>query len=165
VYILAILFNSCTTGEQPVTTNSLQETYTSQIGIREATDNNDGIEVEQYLASCKLKKGFSWCAAFVNWCFNKSGINTGIKSPACSPSWFADSSKVVYRKEWTKMDYKSKPGHVFGLYFPSKKRIAHVGFIDYEDKNNFYTVEGNIKNGVYRNIRPKKSIYIISSYQ
>jgi hypothetical protein len=53
----------------------------------------------------------------------------------------------------------------------NKRRIAHVGFIDSEDKNNYYTVEGNTNeagsregDGVYRKIRSKKSVYIISDY-
>ena len=39
----------------------------SQIGVKEAKGNNDGIEVEAYLAVAGLKKGEPWCAAFLNW--------------------------------------------------------------------------------------------------
>jgi uncharacterized protein (TIGR02594 family) len=59
----------------------------SQIGIQELTNNNDGIDVEKYLQSCGLKKGQPWCAAFVNWTLEESGIE-GVKvNPAYSLNW------------------------------------------------------------------------------
>lgn len=36
-----------------------------------------------------------------------------------------------------------KPGDVFGIYFTSKNRIAHVGFIDEVKANHYVTLEGN----------------------
>ena len=131
---------------------------------------NDGLEVEGYLRTCGLGKGHAWCAAFVNWVHMKAGVETGIKSPAWSPSWFADASRITYKRSWNK-EIEPKPGQVFGLYFSSLKRVAHVGFIDSFDKKNLYTVEGNTNaagsregDGVYRKIRPKSTIYIIADY-
>jgi hypothetical protein len=67
--------------------------------------------------------------------------------------------------------FESKPGQVFGLYFESKKRVAHVGLIVSETKFSYITIEGNTDtdgsregDGVYRKIRNKRSIYIISDY-
>ena len=151
--------------------DSLRISFTNEVGIRELTGNNDGERVEAYLSTCNLGKGYAWCAAFVNWNFIKAGIETGVKSTAWSPSWFADTSKVVYTKNWTRDIFKVKAGQVFGLYFYSKRRVAHVGFIEYEDVQNYYTVEGNTNkagsregDGVYRRVRPKNTIYIISDY-
>ncbi len=149
--------------------DTLQSVYLSQVGVRETTGNNDGTEVEAYLKSTGLGKGYAWCASFVTWCHIESDIEA-VKS-AWSPAWFADTSKIVYRKSWINTNYTSQPGQVFGLYFNSKKRVAHVGFIYYEDSDNYYTIEGNTNtagsregDGVYKKIRPKKSIYIISDY-
>lgn len=159
-----VLFNYV--GSQPVRTE-LQELYTSQIGVREATGNNDGKEVKMYLNSVGLDEGYPWCAAFVSWCHLELIIPSPVS--AWSPSWFGQN--VIYKKDWRKPQFTAKPGMVFGLYYASKKRVAHVGFIDYEDKNNYYTVEGNTNkagsregDGVYRKIRPKNTVYIVADY-
>lgn len=62
-------------------------------------------------------------------------------------------------------------GDVFGIYFPEKKRIAHVGFIDSWDGTWLITVEGNTNisgnpegDGVYRKRRPIRSIYRVARY-
>jgi hypothetical protein len=62
-------------------------------------------------------------------------------------------------------------GDVFGLYFPEKKRIAHVGFIDKWDGNWLVSVEGNTNvsgsregDGVYRKRRLTRSIYKVARY-
>ena len=64
-----------------------------------------------------------------------------------------------------------RAGDVFGIYFPEKKRIAHVGFIDQWDENWLITVEGNTNSsgdregdGVYRKRRPIRSIYRVARY-
>ncbi len=166
MFLCLNLFVLRTHGIEPLR-DSLQKCYTSQVGTREATNNNDGVRVENYLSVSGLGKGNPWCASFVAWNFKQ----VGIKAPnsAYSPDWFR--TNIVYKKSWQKTDYKSKKGQVFGLWYESKKRIAHVGFIDSEDKNNYYTVEGNTNeagsregDGVYRKIRSKKSVYIISDY-
>jgi len=133
--------------------------------VREATGKNDGEQVEKYLSSTGLGKGNAWCAAFVNWTLKKCGIKT-INS-AWSPSWFP-ASKVVYENG------KGSPqtGDVFGIYFSSKKRIAHVGFIDKWGDDYVITVEGNTNNagsregdGVYKKRRLKRQIYKVSRWR
>lgn len=135
--------------------------------MRELTGRNDGVEVESYLKTCGLQKGQPWCAAFVAW----SHIQAGIKAPTSgySPDWF--QNHVVYQRDWRKEYPKAEPGMVFGLYFQNMGRVAHVGFIDKEDQNSYYTVEGNTNqagsregDGVYAKKRMKNSIYIISKY-
>ena len=60
---------------------------------------------------------------------------------------------------------------VFGIYFPEKKRIAHVGFVDAWDGTWLTTVEGNTNvlgsregDGVYRKRRLVSSIYKVARY-
>ena len=62
-------------------------------------------------------------------------------------------------------------GDIFGLYFPEKKRIAHVGFVDQWDGTWMVTVEGNTNNsgnregdGVYRKRRLVRSIYKVARH-
>lgn len=151
------------------------KTYLAEIGVREATGHNDGTRVEQYFASCKMPKGNAWCAAFVNWTFIQSDSSACItlpKSPAWSPSWFPDK-RVIYSRN-TKpetINPKPEPGDVFGLYFESKKRIAHVGFIHEWGTDWVITVEGNTNeagsregDGVYKKRRPTRTIYKVSRW-
>lgn len=141
--------------------------YTKYIGVREKTGNNDGTEVEHFLKMVGLAKGNPWCAAYVYTCFIEAGINNVPKS-GYSPNWFPDKNTV----------YKSGKGEplqadVFGIYFSSKGRIAHVGFIDEWKKDNAYclTVEGNTNeagsregDGVYRKRRLKRQIHQVSRW-
>ncbi|SKB64206.1 CHAP domain-containing protein [Daejeonella lutea] len=62
-------------------------------------------------------------------------------------------------------------GDVFGLYFPEKGRIAHVGFVDEWKDGWVITVEGNTNvlgsrdgDGVYRKRRLVRSIYKVARY-
>jgi len=62
-------------------------------------------------------------------------------------------------------------GDVFGLYFPEKNRIAHVGFIDQWDGTWMVSVEGNTNvaggregDGVYRKRRLVRSVYKVARY-
>jgi hypothetical protein len=133
--------------------------YTAEIGVREATGHNDGEPVEKYLASTGLGKGYAWCAAFVNWVYQQNGIE-GPKTPAWSPSWFPNSKKYDSQKQIP------QPGDLFGIYFRSKGRIAHVGFIDKWQGTTVLTVEGNTNeagsregDGVYRKRRLARQIY------
>jgi hypothetical protein len=166
VFIWSFLLLVCNVGGQPIR-QTIQKVYSAEIGVREQTGNNDGQRVEMYLATTGLGKGYPWCAAFVTWTM----IQAKVKTPhsAYSPDWFI--SNVIYKQTWQKTYPEAKPGMVFGLYFASKKRIAHVGFIDGEDHNNYYTVEGNTNeagsregDGVYRKIRPKNTVYVIADY-
>jgi hypothetical protein len=141
--------------------------YMAELGTREATGRNDGQRVEQYLASCNLPKGNAWCAAFVSWTYQQAGVNA--MSSAWSPSWF--QRNVIYSTTST-TNQTPQPADVFGIYFASKKRIAHVGFIDqWGTGPHCITVEGNTNeagsregDGVYRKRRLKSQIYQVSRW-
>jgi hypothetical protein len=156
---------------QVPTIDNVIQTYRAEIGVRELTGNNDGDRVETYLKSTDLGKGYAWCAAFVNYAFSINGIKT-VDKPAWSPSWFS-SEHLIYKRDF-KLIKPPAVGDIFGIYFKSKKRIAHVGFIDEAWNNNskyITTVEGNTNgtgdregDGVYRKRRLKRQIYAVSSH-
>lgn len=135
----------------------LRTVYLSEIGVREATGNNDGPRIEEYLRYCGLGPSHAWCAAFVSWCFGQAG-HTQPRSP-WSPSLLPDS-KLVWRQGDRKPTtgasadgevrgmHASTPampmqGDVFGIYYTNLERIGHVGFIDTWDGDWCITVEGN----------------------
>lgn len=135
--------------------------------MREATGKNDGEDVEKYLKSVNLGKGYAWCAAFVHWCLEQASIKNTVT--AWSPSAF-NSKNVVYANGTWKKDLKE--GDVFTIYYLRLKRIGHTGFVDGRDGKYIITVEGNTNDelsregdGVYRKRRPLSTIYNISRWE
>jgi len=132
---------------------------TSQLGIREATSNNDGIRVEEYLAYTGNKRGEPWCASFVSWVFGQAGF----KQPktAWSPALFPKNKQVCLPKQ----------AGIFGIYFPKLKRVGHCGLISKTYKNWIYTIEGNTNpggsregDGVYQRIRHQRNISVYADW-
>lgn len=125
-----------------------------ELGVREATGKNDGTRVEAFLAAVKLRKGNPWCAAFVSWVFKQAAF------PKPRTGWSPDLFPA------SRLLKKPAPGAVFGIYFPELKRIAHCGFVEKQQGNWVYTLEGNTNvagsregDGIYRKMRQLKTIY------
>lgn len=167
--IFIACFFACCSFVHSALIDDVVSVYSSQIGIREKSGKNDGEMVEKYLKSVGLPAGNPWCAAFVYWTFQTAGVK-GMPRSGYSPVWF--QKKVIYQRN----GLRNKPpdrGDVFGIWFASKNRIAHVGFIDAWDDGTAYvvTVEGNTNeagsregDGVYRKRRLKNQIYKVSRW-
>lgn len=163
-----VLLTGFTDGRDLSPRENVRRVYSREIGTREETGRNDGKDVEKYLRYVGLGKGYAWCAAFVSWSLGEAGI----KNPksAWSPAMFPAGS-VVWKRTW-KVSGTPSTGDVFGIYFASLKRIAHVGFIDTWGEGDYaITVEGNTNDagsregdGVYRKRRLKRQIYAVSSF-
>jgi len=167
--IIGLLFINVFAGAaQPGNTRaSVQHTYAHEVGIRELTGNNDGMQVQVYLKYVGLQKGNPWCAAFVCWVLGQNNISNP-KSGYC-PTLFSGQNEVW--KRTLKNNFSPLPGDVFGIYFPEKKRIAHVGFVDTWTSKTVNTVEGNTNDagsregdGVYRKIRLTRQIYAVTRF-
>ena len=147
----------------------------TQVGVKEATGKNDGVEVEAYLASTGLGKGHPWCAAFCHYAYR--GCDT-ILTPkhlfARAAHWNRPENRVwqrggwKYEREWTRI---SQDGDLFGLFYNNLNRVGHVGFIHNEDEKYLLTVEGNTGSGgeregdgVYLRTRLKSSVYCVSRW-
>jgi len=117
----------------------VHDIYTAEIGVKEFTGHNDGTRVEQFLASCHLRKGDPWCAALVCWSFKQAGVVTVISG--YSPVWFP-SKKVIYTRGKGKTPQMADVG---GIYFPKMKRIAHTFFIDKWEYGSSFTVMAAVK--------------------
>lgn len=173
VYILGIwlwMGNAAVLSEQK-NNGFLPFIYRAELGVREATGKNDGERVEAYLRYVGLKKGQPWCAAFVCWSLGKANIDN--PRSGWSPTVMA-RAPVVWKKQRGLVPDKRErilPGDVFGVYFPDKGRIAHVGFIDEWVEPWAVTVEGNTNvggsregDGVYRRRRLCASLHSIVRY-
>ena len=156
----------------------VQRIYTAEIGVRERTGKNDGWRVEECLRYVNLKKGDPWCAAFVCWVFGKAGIEN--PRTGWSPGLFPKSrvcwrrmgmGSVKYAVQKSKPAYTPQQGDVFGIWFPDKQRIAHVGLIDRWEDTWVTTVEGNTNeagsregDGVYQKRRLTRSVWKVARW-
>lgn len=130
-----------------------------ELGLREKTGRNDGERIAEFLITVGLKNPEPWCAAFISWVFAKAGFDQP------RSGWSPDLFPV------SRLARSALPGNVIGIYFPEKKRIAHVGLIEKEDGDWLISLEGNTNlsgsregDGVYRKRRHRKSIDKISDW-
>ena len=171
-FLFATLINIPARGVFGQNPDSLRAIYTSFIGVRERTNHNDGTEVEMFLSHVGLSKGAPWCAAFVSYCLHKAGYTHAPRS-AWSPDYFPKHRRIY--DSGIKSDTQHLPftvGDVFGIWYSNLGRIAHVGFIDKAESNDFVvTVEGNTNDngsregiGVFRKLRPRRTIKYVARY-
>jgi hypothetical protein len=153
----------------PVKREKIKHTCESQLGVRELTGNNDGVMVETYLRSVKRRKGDAWCAAFVSWVYQQCEIEN--PRSGWSPDWFP-KGKTIRRLSNPVINLSApQMGDVYGIYFNSHKRIAHVGIIIEWSEKYAITIEGNTNeagsregDGVYKKKRLKRQVYEVSSW-
>lgn len=136
----------------------------AEIGVREATGNNDGKRVEEYLRYTALGKGHAWCAAFISWCYGQAGISQP-RNP-WSPALFPNS------RTYCRGDACRRPNtvalinsaDVFGIYGQSAKRINHVGLVKDIQGQYVVTIEGNSNDRVESRRRHLSTIYALSNW-
>lgn len=155
----------------------LIEQAIDHVGVTEATGNNDGPEVDAYLASTGLASGYAWCGSFVHYVHKEVGVDLPGKRQrwAWSPNWFTDNvvwiqANKSHRSKRTKFPIPSA-GDVFGLYYSSLGRIGHVGLIMHWSSNYVTTIEGNTSgsgsregHGVYVKKRRSEKIFKVSRW-
>jgi hypothetical protein len=150
-------------------TPTIVEVYTSQIGVRELTGNNDGVQVEKYLAAVGLPKGNPWCAAFVKWCYLQANIASATSINGMALSINQKNNKVYYLR---KFNYEPRAGDACTLYYTKLGRIGHTYFYEHRLNASLYSsVEGNTNSagsregdGVYRKYRSYLATYSINSF-
>jgi hypothetical protein len=157
--LLSVLFCTLALHSSGHTGGDLLSIAAKELGVREKTGHNDGVQVEAYLAYVHLQKGSPWCAAFVSWVFWKAGF------PEPRTGWSPDLFPRLRRIELP------VPGALLGIYFPDLKRIAHVGLVVSSRHDWVNSIEGNTNTdgsrdgyGVFRRLRHKRFIYAYSNW-
>lgn len=130
-----------------------------EIGVQEATGNNDGKRVEEYLAYTGLGKGHAWCAAFVSWCYGRAGL--AVPRNAWSPALFPLARRYTAQPIGQET---VRQADLFAIYSSSLQRINHVGIVRKKEGNWIVTVEGNVDNRVLCKRRPLATIYAFSNW-
>lgn len=140
-------------------------------GVYELTGNNDHPMITKAMKLCGLRgdKGYPWCAAAMT----DIHYHANIPAPKSARvvDWFKNN--VVWERK-----YGPRPvygidtkGMVGALYYQHLGRYGHIVLIIGEDKNNFYTLEGNTNvagsregDGFYKKVRSKESIAALADY-
>ena len=111
----------------------LIEIASSQLGYREGPNNDTKYGTWYGLPNEE------WCAMFVSWCANQSGISSDIipKYAGCEAGrrWFEERGQFMYKEEYT-----PKAGDI--IFFLSDG-AGHTGIVINCDGNYVYTIEGN----------------------
>lgn len=157
------------------------------LDIREATGHNDGPNVAMILHNVDMPEGVSWCGAFVYTALERAGVELPgtARTYAWAPTWTAthviwrvtDNRRTRAGTEHLQTAHASVeepgPGDVFGIWFASKKRVAHVGIVREWPVDGQYilTIEGNTNDrlsrdgdGVYSKRRLKSQLYAVSRW-
>lgn len=116
------------------------------IGIREATGRNDGALVDEILSSVKLSGTKApWCAAFIVWVGDKA-FGCTLFNPYPRTAW---SPSFLVKPTWdrTRGGKPLQPADVFGIWFNSMGRVAHVGLVEKVEGDWLVTIEGNTNGG------------------
>lgn len=83
----------------------------------------------------------NWCAIFVSWCANESGIinNTIPKFSLCTDrvKWYKDHNK------WENKSYIPQTGDIIFFDWNGDGHVQHVGIVEKEENGKVYTIEGN----------------------
>ncbi|KLT67795.1 MULTISPECIES: CHAP domain-containing protein [unclassified Flavobacterium] len=110
----------------------------AQVGVEEMPRNsNSGPEVEIYLRSVGLGKGYPWCMAFVYWSTQQAALQLGMKNPLKKTAGVLDQ----YNSRPLLLQTKPQPGDVFIIDF--KNGTGHTGIVDRVTASAIFTIEGN----------------------
>lgn len=150
----------------------------TQVGVSEATGENDGPQVELYLKSVGLGKGFKWCGAFPHYCFRMCGAVLEPHRQFASAAYWHPADRRVWDVATWKPDIgefkpSGKPGYQVGYFFRNLGRIAHTESYEKETQDWIYTIGGNTSGddgvnrdggGVYARKRMRKQCTCISRW-
>jgi len=111
----------------------------STIGVHEQGGNNQGPEVDLYLASVGLNPDFPWCAAWVYYVFRQAAQQLGLPNP-CPRTGSAIKMWKLSDMAWR--DSNPAPGAIYVLDHGGG--IGHVGIVETSDDTGVLTeISGN----------------------
>lgn len=101
---------------------------------------------EKYWRWYGFNQRVNWCAIFVSWCANESGImNNSIPIfSLCTDGekWYKEHSK------WKNKSYIPQTGDIVFFDWNGDGHVQHVGIVEKVENDKVYTIEGNSKDEV-----------------
>jgi CHAP domain-containing protein/putative peptidoglycan binding protein len=126
------------------------EVAASQIGVIEDPPNsNRGPQVDEYLRTVGLDpegQHYSWCAAFVYWCFQQAADQLGVNNPliktaGCLDHWNRATCPEITKQAALKDPSLIKPGFIFIIDHGDGS--GHTGLVESSGGGLLTTIEGN----------------------
>ena len=121
--------------------------------VRELTNNNDGPDVERFLAYIGLPKGQSWCMAWVTYVFSHDSGFPWPKYGRCASTWKIAKKQALTYKTFSANEVKMgieelRPADVsiwaHGRIDAKQDFNGHTGIVLRQlDRSTFATREGN----------------------
>lgn len=117
------------------------EIMDTQLFVRELTGKNDGVDVEKYLKSVGLGRGYAWCMAYFFWAFEQSSIELGVKNLVPKTAGVLDCYSKAKKLYLVTGD--PEEGDQFIMDFGGGK--GHTGMVTEfkKESKSIYTNEGN----------------------
>ena len=110
----------------------------TQLGVEEVPrGSNAGTDVEKYLKSVGLGKGYSWCMAFVYWNVVQATIKMKIPVPILKTGGVMAQWNSLKNRKFT----APQSGDIFILDLGGG--LGHTGFVEYVLNDTIHTIEGN----------------------
>lgn len=113
-----------------------------EVGVtEEPIGSNWGPRVSEYLLSCGITYPAAWCAAFVNWCYEREAQGVGVDNPLPGTA----SCSALY--DWAEgnglLVTAPRQGDIF-LCIGGDTGHYHTGFVAADPVNGYFeTTEGN----------------------
>lgn len=135
----------------------------TQLYVREKTGHNDGIEVELYLDSVGLGKGYAWCMSYVFYLFQRASKELKLVNPVPKTAGVLDCLAKAKRLGYL-ITNVPQVGDQFIMDFG--KGQGHTGLVTEVRGTKVLTNEGNTSadpsyagedregNGVFERLRP-----------
>lgn len=138
----------------------------SKVGVKEI-GRNSGPDVEEFLKSVNLTKGFAWCGAFVYWCYKQAGADLS-KLPAARQAagvinwynWAKRTNRIISNPKrgdlglWLNQRRSdgTQPGHIFFVISPPVLNWVVLRTIEGNTDGEEGSREGD---GVYKRTRSR----------
>lgn len=128
----------------------------SQLGVIETDNNNRGPGIEKYWSAVGGGYGQAWCAAFVCWCVQQSGMLDEKTRPktagayALETEWAASNPSVV---QIIKNARSCQPGDI--CIFSWAGGQGHACIVKESTPTGFITIEGNTQTGATEGVFQK----------
>lgn len=122
----------------------------SQIGLAEATGNNDGLPCERFAGG----RSEPWCAHFIAWCFRSAGVSIPGDIPPTKENANPLASVEFMERVFKEHEWFYRQPKVGDIIFFKNRGASdagggrHCGIVSGVDRETVTTIEGNLGNSV-----------------
>lgn len=139
-------------------------TAIKEVGVKEVNFSNSGPQVDQYLAAVGLGPGNPWCAAFVFWVCDNSGVPKSIWEDLANRAYCPTIESWARKKGVLTQAPVRGDFMLLQMHDSQGQYSGHIGIVEQVEGNQIYTIEGNTSpqgsggsddngGGVYRRVR------------